>query len=69
MGVFIVVIVSIICYFSICHKAPVYPTVIIVEEALEVSYDSVQLGSAGLAFEDPALNNVDILNSSSDWES
>jgi len=64
--IIIVTVISIIFYFS-CSKEPVYPTVIIVENALEVSYDSVQLGSAGLAFENPTLNDVEILNTSSEW--
>ena len=64
--IIMVTVISIIFYFS-CAKEPVYPTVIIVENAMEVSYDSVQLGSAGLAFENPTLNDVEILNTSSEW--
>lgn len=66
LAVIIVIVISIVFYFS-CTKDPVYPTVVVVENALEVSWDSVQLGSAGLAFENPTLNNVDVLQSSSEW--
>ena len=66
VAVVIVVIISIVFYFS-CKKDAVYPTVIVVENALEVSWDSVQLGSAGLAFENPTLNNVEVLQSSGEW--
>lgn len=64
--IIIVTVISIIFYLS-CTKDRVYPTVIVVENALEVSWDSNQLGSAGLAYENPTLNDVDVLNTSSEW--